>query len=570
MQAIIITTEELIYTDVRRELKFLVKIGGKTILERLLEQLSFKQIDNIVVACNKSNGDLVEALKSYDVSILDVENDSTSIAQLLKQNDSIILKGNVLCNNSILKSIVESNEHNIVVADNTKHWMTGLSLQGKKLKTVGIYRLDRKALSNIHNLDVLIRKYKERFADFVLCEINIDSVSIIQPEKDSWHEINDIQDIDLATAMFEADEYKKADLMLGRWGGYWRYPDYLDYFYLVTPYYPTHQLIQEIKDNFNPLLEQYPSGMRINALLAAKEFNVEPENIIVGNGAAELIKSMMSTLKGKTGFIRPTFDEYPNRLCPTDTINLQVDNENFTYDANDIIGFFDEKEISNLVIVNPDNPSGNYIDKKDMRKILEWTKEQNIKLIIDESFVDFVDEEDPTLVKQLILNTYPNLYVIKSISKSYGVPGLRLGILASGDKEQIAWMKKDVSIWNINSFAEFYMQIASKYKKDYIEALAKFREERNHFVSDLSLIQEIRVIPTQANYVMVELDESIDANHLKTEMLLKEKVFIKTLDKKINGGRHYLRLAIRNREDNNHFIEAFSRILKNIHKKEME
>lgn len=569
MQAIIITTEELVYTDIRRELKSLVKIGEKTLLERLMEQLRLKQIDSIIVACDKTNSALNEVLKAYDASVLDIKDDSSSIERLLKQNDSLILKGNVLCNDAFLKSIVESDKHNIIVADSAKHWMTGINLKDNNFKTVGIYRFDHKVFNSIHNLDVLIRKYKERFIECVLSEINTDRFSIIQPEKDSWYEINDIQDIDLATSLFETDEYRKTDLMLGRWGGYWRYPDYLDYFYLVTPYYPTQQLIQEIKDNFYPLLEQYPSGMRINALLAAKEFNVEPENIIIGNGAAELIKSMMSTLKGKTGFIRPTFDEYPNRLCPTDSVNLIIDNDNFSYNANDIIGFFDEKEISNLVIVNPDNPSGNYIDKKDMRKILEWTKEQNIKLIIDESFVDFVDEEDPTLVKQLILNTYPNLYVIKSISKSYGVPGLRLGILASGDKELIAWMKKDVSIWNINSFAEFYMQIASKYKKDYIEALAKFREERNHFVSDLSLIQEIRVIPTQANYVMVELDESIDANHLKTEMLLKEKVFIKTLDKKINGGRHYLRLAIRNREDNNHFIEAFSRILKNIHKKEM-
>lgn len=569
MQAIIITTEELIYTDVRRELKSLVKIGEKTILERLLEKLSFKQIDNVVVVCNKSNGDLVEVLKAYDVSILDVENDSTSIVQLLKQNDSIILKGNVLCDNSILKSIVESDEHNIVVADDTKYWMTGFSLQGNSLKTVGIYRFDCKVLNSICNLDILIRKYKERFVDYILCEIVNDSVSIIQPEKDSWYEINDIQDIDLATSLFETDEYKKADLMLGRWGGYWRYPDYLDYFYLVTPYYPTQQLIQEVKDSFSPLLEQYPSGMRINALLAAKEFNVEPENIIVGNGAAELIKSVMSTLKGKTGFIRPTFDEYPNRLCLTDTINILVDNDNFTYDANDIIDFFNDKQINNLVIVNPDNPSGNYINKGDMRRILEWAKENGVKLIIDESFVDFVNEDDPTLVKQSILNTYQNLYVIKSISKSYGVPGLRLGILASGDKELIAWMKKDVSIWNINSFAEFYMQIAGKYKKDYIEALSKFREERDYFVSMLSAVDEIRVIPTQANYVMVELDDSIDVNRLKSEMLVNEKVFIKTLDKKINNGKHYLRLAIRNREDNNRFIEALHRVLKNIHKKEM-
>ena len=129
--------------------------------------------------------------------------------------------------------------------------------------------------------------------------------------------------------------------------------------------------------------------------------------------------------------------------------------------------------------------------------------------MVDESFVDFADEEDSTIIKQGILTANPHLYVMKSISKSYGVPGLRLGVLASGDEKTIASMKKDVAIWNINSFAEFYMQIEEKYKKDYTAALIQIRAERTRFQNELASITGVRVIPSQANFVMVELGEGI-------------------------------------------------------------
>jgi histidinol-phosphate/aromatic aminotransferase/cobyric acid decarboxylase-like protein len=144
---------------------------------------------------------------------------------------------------------------------------------------------------------------------------------------------------------------------------------------------------------------------------------------------------------------------------------------------------------------------------------------------------------------------------MKSISKSYGVPGLRLGVLASGDTATIASMKKDVAIWNINSFGEFYLQIEEKYNKDYKKALVKIRAERERFQEELSKIKGIRVIPSQANYVMVELDESISPKELLKTLLVKYELLIKELTTKTNG-RNYLRLAVRNTEDNNTLIAA--------------
>ena len=236
-------------------------------------------------------------------------------------------------------------------------------------------------------------------------------------------------------------------------------------------------------------------------------------------------------------------------------MDFTPDNRDYSYTADDLMAFFGDKEIENLIVVNPENPSGNFIPKEDLIRLIDWSKKKGIKLVIDESFVDFADAEDSTLIDQGILDANPHLYVMKSISKSYGVPGLRLGVLVSGNTEIIAAMKKDVAIWNINSFGEFYMQIEEKYKKDYRDALVKIRTERDRFQSELAKIKGIRVIPSQANFVMVELDEGINPKELLKTLLIKHNLLIKELTTKTNG-RNYLRLAIRNTQDNDELIKA--------------
>ena len=180
--------------------------------------------------------------------------------------------------------------------------------------------------------------------------------------------------------------------------------------------------------------------------------------------------------------------------------------------------------------------------------------------MVDESFVDFADEADSTLLDQLLLENNPHLLVMKSISKSFGVPGLRLGILASGDQELIRRMKKDVAIWNINSFAEFYMQISEKYRADYVAGLALLRAERARFAGELSKIRHLRVIPSQANYLMVELTGGISAKELLKTLLSGYQLLVKELTGK-TGGKEYLRLAVRCAGDNDLLVAALRREL---------
>ena len=298
------------------------------------------------------------------------------------------------------------------------------------------------------------------------------------------------------------------------------------------------------------------------SLIAAKDFGLHKDQMVVGNGASELIKSLMEQLPGKIGVVKPTFEEYPNRKNAEDVIAFLPSNEDYSYSAEDLMNYYADKDIKTLLLINPDNPSGNYIPKKDVLLLAAWAEEREICLIVDESFVDFADEADSSLLEQAVLTQYPHLFVMKSISKSYGVPGIRLGILAGDNKEMIAKLKKDVSIWNINSFGEFYLQIYEKYAKDYKAAMDKFRQERRAFVNALAEVRGLRVIPSQANYLLCELTNGESATKLAEDLLDEDNILIKDLStKKGFEGRNYIRIAIRDEKDNEKLVAALKKKL---------
>ena len=318
-------------------------------------------------------------------------------------------------------------------------------------------------------------------------------------------------------------------------------------------------MVDEIKASFDTLLREYPSGMRVNSLLAAKYFGVAQEHIVVGNGAAELIKAYMEHYAGKMGILFPTFEEYPNRVDRESVVAYTPDNDSMQYSAEDIMAFYADKPIESLLVINPDNPSGNYIPYADLLRLIAWAKERSINIVIDESFVDFVDVEgEYSLLKDELLSLNPHLCVVKSISKSYGVPGFRLGVLASGNREIIARLKREVAIWNINSFGEFYMQIYEKYHKDYVDACRLFREERARFYEELQEVSMLRVIPSQANYFLCELTTTkFTATELAVRLLAKHDILIKDCSGKASfRGRNFIRLAVRDRKDNHKLVEA--------------
>ena len=229
-------------------------------------------------------------------------------------------------------------------------------------------------------------------------------------------------------------------------------------------------------------------------------------------------------------------------------------NNNFSYTADDLIKFYSNDQIEQLLLINPDNPSGNYLNKADLFKIMEWTCSRKIRLILDESFVDFSDEKNSSMLSNIILERNPQMTVIRSISKSFGVPGLRLGIAATSNKEILALIRSGLSIWNINSFAEFYMQIFNKYENSYIRASEEFRNERNRFYKELQKISILKVIPSQANYFLCKVKKGT-ATKLTSELLEKSNILIKDCTGKSGfSDKQYVRIAVRDMKDNDKLV----------------
>ena len=575
--------------------KCMVKVNGVAMIDRMMGHLDKLGLSRIVVVVGYEGQKLMDYIDALGVStpIVYVDNNvynkTNNIYSLylakdyLVQEDTILLESDLVFEEAVLHRLINHPYPSLVLVDKFESWMDGTvvtldeqdniqSFVAKRefdfrrideyYKTVNIYKFS-KEFSELYYVPFLeiyckalgTNEYYEQVLK-VITFLEDPHIKAVKLEGEKWYEIDDVQDLDIAETIFLEGEEKLARFQK-RYGGYWRYPKMLDFCYLVNPYFPNQKLIAEMQANFQTLLTQYPSGMQVNSLVAAKNFGLKEAQVIVGNGAAELIKSLMETITGKVGVLHPSFEEYANRKNREDLVACVPSNLNFTYSAEELMSFFDNKDIQTLLIVNPDNPSGNYIKKADVLRLCAWAKDKQIRLIIDESFVDFVDvEEDKSLLEQQLLNENPHLFVVKSISKSYGVPGLRLGIIASGDKETIAKMKKDVAIWNINSFAEFYMQIYEKYQSVYKTALQAFYESRKRFIQKLSDISFLRVIPSQANYVLCEVQAPMTSKSL-TVQLLEKNIFIKDLaDKNGFNGKQYVRIAVRDDKDNQTLIEA--------------
>lgn len=574
--------------------KCMVKVNGVSLIDRLLHQLDSRELSRIVIVTGYEGEKLKEYIASLGIEtpivyvdnpVYHVTNNIYSLAlakDWLCQENTLLFESDLIFEDDVLDVLINDPRDTLALVDKYESWMDGTCVKlggddsieafvpGKRFKyneindyykTVNIYKFS-KHFSETHYVPFLTAYQealgKNEYYEQVLRVITMlddPEIKALRLNGQKWYEIDDLQDLDIAESIFTPDEDEKVKLLQGRYGGYWRYPKLLDFCYLVNPYYPPQRMKDEIQANFDALLTQYPSGMSVNSLLAAKNFGVHRDNILVGNGAAELIKSFLALTDGNVGFVRPTFDEYPNRYVREKSVDFISNKEDYAYTADDLMEFYDHNSVDALVVVNPENPTGNYIPKADLLRLADWAEQKSIKLVIDESFVDFSDEKDSSLIEQHILDQYPSLYIMKSISKSYGVPGLRLGVFASGDKDLIATMKKDVAIWNINSFAEFYMQIAEKYNQDYETALELFRKERVRFQNELAKIRGIRVIPSQANFVMVELMDGTDPKALLKTLLVKHNLLIKELTTKTNG-KNYLRLAIRNSEDNDVLLNA--------------
>ena len=602
--------------------KCMVPVNGVKLIDRLLGQLAKQQLSRVIIVVGYKGKELREYIGKSWGQVLDVNSfnqatcphDSRSpltiefaenpvydktnniyslaiVKDKLQEDDTLLIESDLIFSERMIPMIVDNPYPNLALVAKYETWMDGTMVRlddeqnivnfiskdafdyndvDSYYKTVNIYKLSRQFSQQkyVPFLDAYTKavgnnEYYENVLRIISLLNNHDMKALpIGGEK--WYEIDDKQDLDIAEALF-ADEQDVLRKYYGRYGGFWRFPQMLDFCYLVNPYFPSRRMKDELRANFDTLLTEYPSGMKVNTLIASKCFGVSEEYIVPGNGAAELIKILMElTAKSqqptaRTGFIRPTFEEYPNRYDKDQQVTFVPQNEDYRYTADDLMAFFGDKDIRQLMVINPDNPSGNFIPKKDVLRLAQWCEEKGIRLVVDESFVDFSrDYAINSLLSDETLEQYPHMAVMKSISKSYGVPGLRLGILCSADKELISRIKKEVSIWNLNSFAEFFMQIYNKHEKDYQRACAKFVAERDSFEKQLREVPFLRVMPTEANYFLCEVLPPFKASEIVIRMLKQHNILTRDCSLKpgLDPNKQYMRIAVRNHEDNTRLAEG--------------
>ena len=578
--------------------KCMLPVNGVRLIDRTLGQLSKLDLNRVVIVVGYQGQNLIDYIGNrYDKQLkiefvnnpdYDKTNNIYSLAlakDKLQEDDTLLIESDLIFDDGMFSLLIENPYPNLALVAKYETWMDGTMVRldddnnivnfvpkaafdynetDSYYKTVNIYKFSRafsqtkyvpfleaysKAVGNNEYYENVLR---------IISFLNSHDLKALPITTEKWYEIDDKQDLDIAEALF-ADEKDLLRKYYGRFGGFWRFPQMLDFCYLVNPYFPTPRVVDEMQANFHTLLTQYPSGMKVNTIIASKCFGISEEYIIPGNGAAELIKALMERVHtDKVGTIRPTFEEYPNRLAKEKLVTFVPKDNTYRYTADELMAFFDANPVDTLLIINPDNPSGNFIPKDDLLRLCDWSDAKGIRLMIDESFVDFSEGwENNSLLNDELLEKYPRLIVMKSISKSFGVPGIRLGILASSDKDLIAGMKKQVSIWNLNSFAEFFMQIYNKYEKDYKTACGKFLRERADFEQKLRSISFLRVMPSQANYFLCEILPPKTANEVVLYMLKHHNILTRDCSKKPGlDNRQYMRIAVRNHEDNARLIEG--------------
>lgn len=587
--------------------KCMLKVNGKTLIERAIEALVGAGINKLILVLGYKGENVKQfllhdcdnpAVKQIKLVFIDnpIYDKTNNICSLFlaidefKKEDTILLESDLIYEPELIKRIVEDEEPNLVSVAKYEQWMDGTVVKlnqdtnsivefiekkdfnyrdiEKYYKTVNIYKFSKHFINKefVPFLKAYIEAYGENeYYELILkiiAHLSRSSLKALDVSDLKWYEIDDSQDLDISTCLFSEGETKLNNLQK-RFGGYWRFDELLDYCYLVNPYFPTKGLLNKINYFSQTLISEYPSGQKVNCICASRLFNdVDTNHLVVGNGAAELISTLGNILTGKMLLSKSVFNEYARcfNKCKLHKINLAK--TNYSYDIDALKEALQNHDC--LCIVNPDNPTGAFIKEKDMLSLLNQAKLQNKTIIFDESFIDFSESDKRyTFITDDILNSFPNLIVIKSISKSYGVPGIRLGVLASSNEALIQEIKQKIPVWNINSYGEYFLQIANLYKNDYILSCDKIAEERKRMIKKLqeALPKKCHVYSSEANFLMVDLG-NIDSTKLAIE-LLNKKIFIKDLKTKdAFKNKNFIRLAIRTKEDNNKLIHAISSMTK--------
>jgi histidinol-phosphate/aromatic aminotransferase/cobyric acid decarboxylase-like protein len=343
---------------------------------------------------------------------------------------------------------------------------------------------------------------------------------------------------------------------LGELVGYERAADIVDFCFIANPYYPTPQMIDALQEALPALIKCYPSSNPATSQQAlAAAIGVDQADLIVGNGATELIVSINSILVDRIGVAVPTFSEYIDKLRDPRAAELFVlDRErDYRLDLREYLAWGRERGVGALLVINPGNPTGQLHSLDDMLDFMEQARDLDL-VIVDESFIDFAGAAVPSL--QPHADRFENLVIVRSMSKHYGVPGLRLGFCYSRNHRLLESLRRLLPTWNLNSVAEYFLTLLPATVAAYEQSLRRVTADVRKLQNDLAAIEGLFVYPTGSNFVLVRIEGDMTATELQARLLADHQMYVRDCSNKVGMDDRHVRVASQGRVADARLVEV--------------
>jgi histidinol-phosphate/aromatic aminotransferase/cobyric acid decarboxylase-like protein len=358
-----------------------------------------------------------------------------------------------------------------------------------------------------------------------------------------------------------AAQGRKYEFISSQHGGYWRH-DFIDHAYLYNLYFPPESFFEKLKDQIHDLVLNYPLAQDALAALVGEFIDQPPERIVVGNGAAELIKIVSGHIAQKLILPVPSFNEYANAVPNASVIEFPLEPDTFQLDVDKFAAEIIRSKADIAVVVTPNNPTSLLVPKSDLLRLLDKISGHDCMLIVDESFIDFAhDRNEATLEGEIA--RHQNLTIFKSLSKAYGICGLRIGYMLTANSEFAARVRDGIHIWNINGFAETFLELVPQYRKDFSDSCRQVMADRDKFYEELKSIPGLTVFKPDANYIFCRLPEhAASGPEITKSLFVEHNIYIKHCKgKTMPESDRYLRIASRTQAENHKLIEALRGII---------
>jgi threonine-phosphate decarboxylase len=338
--------------------------------------------------------------------------------------------------------------------------------------------------------------------------------------------------------------------------GYDKAADIIDFCFIANPYYPTAGMLEDLQRNLPNLIKSYPSS---NPQMSQKHLgavlDVDPERLIIGNGATELIGLINMTLIDRIAVSIPTFGEYIEKmkdfrnaelyaLDPEDGYRLRLD---------DYLAWVHQRKLECLLVINPGNPTGQFIPLEEMVAFLHRARDLEL-VIVDESFIDFAGEKIPSLLP--VADQFTNLLIVRSMSKHCGVPGLRLGYCYSANLYILNRLRRFVPTWNLNTLAQYFLSQLPGETAAYHEGRKRLIGDVRHLYDELRTIPSLAVYPTGANFLLFKILNGMTANELQTQLLMEHGMYVRDCTNKLGMDAFHIRVASQGRAKDTRLVET--------------